>query len=60
MPITNAERCRLKRAKNPEKYRELQRQCYIRNNGKEKSNERQIRFRLFKNECNRLMNILID
>ena len=60
MLLTESERCKRKRAINPEKYRELQRKYYLNNDGKSKSHERVIRFRLFKIECKRLMNILID
>ena len=60
MPSTNAELCRQKRVKKPEIYRAFTKKCYDNNNGKEKSHARVIRFRLYKNEVKRLMNMLLD
>ena len=59
MTLTNAERCKNKRANNPDKYREYSKKCYIKNNGKEKTYARVIRFRAYQNECKRMWNILL-
>ena len=59
MPLTNAEKSKRFREKNPERYKEQQKQ-YYEHNGKIKSNDRVIRFRLYKSECKRLLNILLE
>ena len=58
MPLTHVERTTRWRKKHPEKDKELHIRYY--NNHKEESYARVVRFRLFKSECKRLMNILID
>ena len=59
MPLTPAEKSKRYRERNPEKFKEQQ-QRYYENNGKIKSNDRVIRFRLYKSECKRLLNILLE
>ena len=46
------------RDNHPDTYHEVQKRYY--NNHPEKSYARVVRFRMFKSECKRLMNILID
>ena len=59
MPLTPAEKSKRYRERNPEKFKEQQKR-YYENNGKIKSNDRVIRFRLYKSECKRLLNILLE
>ena len=58
MPLTNAERKKKWRANNREKDHEIQKRYYAKN--PEKSYTRVVRFRLYKSEVKRLMNILLD
>ena len=58
MPLTTAEYSKRWREKHPEKNREIHLK-YNRSH-KEQSHARVIRFRLYKSEVKRLMNILID
>ena len=58
MPSTKAEYSKRWRERNPIQNREIHIKYY--NNNKEKSHARVVRFRLFKSECKRLMNILLD
>ena len=56
--LTSAEYAKRWREKHPDNYHKIQKKYYDKN--PEKSHARVIRFRLFKSECKRLMNILID
>ena len=58
MPLKSSEATKRWRLKNKDRDHEIQRKYY--NKNPEKSYARVIRFRLFKSECKRLMNILID
>jgi len=58
MPLTSAEYSKRYREKHPEKNRDIHLK-YNRSH-KEQSHLRVVRFRMFKSECKRLMNILID
>lgn len=58
MPLTSNERRKKWRATHRDNDHEIQRRYYEKN--KDKSYARVVRFRLFKSECKRLMNILLD
>ena len=58
MRKTNVEYNKRWRAKNPDAYHASQKRCYDRN--PQNSYARVVRFRLYKSECKRLMNILLD
>ena len=58
MPLTNAERKRKWRANNRDKDHEIQKRYYDKH--PEKSHARVVRFRLYKSEVKRLMNIFLD
>ena len=58
MPLTSAEYSKRWREKHPEQDKQVHIKYY--NNNKQKEYSRVVRFRLFKSECKRLMNILLD
>jgi len=58
MPLTSAEYAKRWRDKNPETYHARQKRYYDKH--PEKTKARVVRFRLYKSEVKRLMNILID
>ena len=58
MPLTSAEYSKRWRERNPTKNREIHIKYY--NCNKDKSHARVVRYRMFKSECKRLMNILLD
>ena len=58
MPLTTAEYSRRWRENHPEQNKEVHKNYYSRN--KEQTYTRVVRFRLFKSECKRLMNININ
>ena len=58
MPLKSSEATKRWRLKNKDKDHEIQKKYY--DSHKEQSYARVVRFRLFKSECKRLMNILID
>jgi hypothetical protein len=58
MPLTKAEYDKRWRDKNPDTYHARQKRYY--NNHPEISKARVVRFRLYKSEVKRLMNILLD
>ena len=58
MPLKSAVYNKRWRGKNPEKYHENQKRYYDKH--PEKSHARVIRFRIYRSECKRLMNILLD
>ena len=58
MPLTSAEKAKRWRDKHPDTYHARQKRYY--DNHPEISKARVVRFRMFKSECKRLMNILLD
>ena len=58
MPLTSAEKAKRWRDKHPDTYHARQKRYY--DNHPDKSHARVVRFRMFKSECKRLMNILLD
>jgi hypothetical protein len=58
MPLTTAEYSRRWRESHPEQNKDVHKNYYNRN--KEQTYTRVVRFRLFKSECKRLMNININ
>ena len=57
MPLTSAEHSKKWRENNREQNREIHLKYY--NNNKKSEYSRVVRFRLYKSECKRLMNILL-
>ena len=58
MPLTTAEYSRRWRENHPEQNKDVHKNYYNRN--KEQTYTRVVKFRLFKSECKRLMNISIN
>jgi hypothetical protein len=58
MPLTKAEYARRWRENHPEQNKEVHKRWY--NDNKAKNHARVVRYRLFKSECKKFLNILID
>ena len=58
MPLTSAEKAKRWRNNHPDTYHARQKRYY--DNHPDKSHARVVRFRLYKSEVKRLMNILLD
>ena len=58
MPLTKAESSKRWRENHPEQDKEVHKNYYY--NNKAKNYARVVRFRLFKSECKKFMNILMD